>query len=155
MTRDINNGEPVNRIPEIGISETLNSPEFMVRTAIAVTKAGARELIAEKYPDFNFGRGIKVSDFAAKVRFLAELSQQVVIMNRAEKPFDAYVLARKIKLVGDPITSRSGTTIEDIIKATHGNLRMACAFLNINRRTGPDWLDFIVRTWGMKPNDFK
>lgn len=141
------------------LREVLSDPEFSLpKVQIISPPSKIREEIQRRYPNFQFDGldddGLsRMAGFSSK---LDELSAKVVNLARSGKVKDAHVLARKVKLISDPVTSAARTPTEDVMETTHGDLDAAAAFLGLmNVRDGGDWLEFIVRTWGKGPLDYK
>lgn len=157
MPDNFDKKEPFRYLNNPPIDQILGSLDFANQAEITISQKEARGLLQERYPKFNFD-GLdsdSVFEVAGRAVILNNLSRKVIDLVRSGNPTEAHVLARKIKLVGDPEISEVETSIKDILETTHGNLDMAASFLHLDKRSGRSWLNFIVRTWGQKPSNFR
>jgi len=138
------------------IHEILSRPEFSSRVDVVLSLKTVREELAEKYPSFKFERLDKdgVVRMVALKKVLDRESKKVVDLVRKGKNKEAHILARELKLIGDPNISIAETGIGSAIKAMSGNLDMAASILGFKDvQNGSNWLNFIVRTWGFTPKE--
>lgn len=143
----------------VSLRDVLLDPEFSLpKVEIISSPNKIREEIQQKYPNFQFDglddNGLsRMAGFSSK---LDGLSAKVVDLAKSGKTKDALILARKVKLIGDPVISATRTPIENVMETTHGDLGAGAAFLGLmSIRDGRDWLEFIVRTWGKGPLDYR
>jgi hypothetical protein len=94
--------------------------------------------------------------FTAFTRGIKEFGQEVVSKARSGQPTEAYQLASKIKTVDDAQKSYLTTPIKELLVFTNGDFERVTQLLGIDELDrGQNWLEFMVRTWGMKPEDFR
>mgnify|MGYP001609316415 FL=1 len=141
------------------LRDVLSDPKFSLpKVEVILSLNKIKGKIRQKYPNFQFDdlddNGLsRMAGFSSK---LDGLSAKVVDLAKSGRTKEAHILARKIKLLNDPVTSAARTPIEDVMEATHGDFDAAAAFLGlIDVGEGRDWLEFIVRTWGKKPLNYK
>lgn len=149
--------EPFSYLDNPPIDSVLGGSDFSIQQEVTLPQNKVRGLLKQKYPKFNFD-GLdsdSTLEVAGRALLLDQLSQKVVDLVRSGQPTEGHILARKIKLVGDPEISEVQTSIKNVLETTHGNLDMASSFLHLDKKTGRSWINFIVRTWGNKPSDFK
>lgn len=141
------------------LRDVLSDPEFALPKVQVISPPGrVKDEIQQKFPNFQFG-GLDDDGLSRMAGFsmkLDELSAKVVSLAKVGRVKDAHVLARKVKLISDPVTSAARTSTENVMETTHGDVNTAAAFLGLmGVRDGRDWLEFIVRTWGKEPLDYR
>lgn len=117
----------------------------------------AKELVLSKYPNFNLEGSdeVRVNQFTQLVDDLAEFGKQVVDLAKSD-PKEAFRLASDIKAIDDPQKSYLITPIKDLMLLFEGDIEQVSDVLNLGDIPNSErWIEFIVRTWGMNPEDFR
>lgn len=146
---EVSNEVPINLMPHSMLHDVLTSPDFTKHVEVTFSANEAQKRTQVNNPNFNFD-GLDeegVLRMASLSSTLENLSAKATKLKESGRKKDALVLARNISVLSNPI--------DDTLKATHGNLDMAAAFLGLKRvERANDWLEFMVRNQGKKPSDF-
>ena len=144
-------------IPRTPIDEILKEFDKQSIPTVQIPLEQIRAYLKDRFPRFNTD-GLDndtALEMAQRVAQIEDLSQKVIKLARTSKIRETHTLARKIKLIADPDISEIETSVSDILQSTSGDVNLAAGFLRLDKRTGKSWINFIVRTWGKKPSDFR
>lgn len=123
-----------------------------------IPSAEAKSVIKDKYSNFNFDNLSEhdLETFVAFTNGLKELGKEVVSKARSGRPTEAFQLASKIKTIDDAQKSYLTTPIKELLVFTNGDFKKVSQMLGVDELDhGQNWIEFMVRTWGMKPEDFR
>ena len=140
------------------LHEILSRREFSSRVDVVMSYELARDELLKKYPDFKFDGLDKdsVVSMASLKKVLDRQSKKVINLISEGKNKEAHILAREIKLIGDPNISIAETGIGSAIVTAGGDFKMAVSLLGFKFKdiqNGTNWIEFIVRTWGFTPKE--
>ncbi len=123
-----------------------------------ISTAEAKEIINPKYPQFNFSSldDNQISVMASLATALKSKGNEVSSLVHSGKRKEAFQLAENVRTIDDPQASYLTTPLKELLVFTRGNLNEVTFNLGISEITDAEkWVEFMIRSWGMKPEDFK
>lgn len=118
----------------------------------------ARKTILSKYPIFNLtGLGDEgVSKMVSMVQALSQRGKEVLTLIGSGNNKEALQLVEDIRTVDDPWKSYLTTPVKELMTFFQGDFAETSRALGIvDIPHAQEWLEFMIRTWGMEPEDFR
>ncbi len=148
----------IQKIQDLQLDQVLSDQDFSLKGEILISGAQAREKIKNKYPDFCFN-GLNedgILEMTSCLLAVNKVESKAQSLEKTGNLTEAEAMFLKAKLVGDPDVSFNNSSIKRVMESVNDNIPMAASFLRIKKNEyGIRWLNFIVRTWGVDPNQKK